>query len=285
METIHFLGFYEPVSSFTHFLAAGLSLVGIFFLLSRGRGSASRVASLAIYTFCMVFLFSMSGVFHLLDANSSARDVLQRMDHAGIWIMIAGTFTPIHTILFRGPWRWGVLIPVWTFAIIGLTFQVIFFHDFPEWLSLSLFLTLGWIGLFTMYKFYRKFSHESLRLMVIGTVFYSIGAVIDFARWPVVIPGVLGPHECFHIFVVIAAFSFWLFIYNWSHHPVKDKLYFQVHVYPDGVHIAKEYYEKIKIKANTRSELKTIIQETVKGRYHLSYNPKIKLTYTDVEYL
>lgn len=283
--TIAFLGFYEPVSSLTHFLAALLSIVGLFFLLKRGRGSGARVSSLCLYTFCMVFLFSMSGVFHLLEAEDPARGVLQRLDHAGIWIMIAGTFTPIHTILFRGPWRWGVLIPVWTFAIIGLVFQVIFFHDFPEWLSLSLFLTLGWFGLFTMYKFYKKFSHKSLRLMISGSLIYSIGAIVDFARWPTLISGVVGPHEIFHIFIVIATFLFWLFIYSWSRHPVKDKLYFQVNVYPDGQHIAKEYYEKINVKAKNRGEMISLIRESVKDIYHVSYKPKIKLTYTDVEYL
>lgn len=285
MEPISFLGFYEPVSSLSHFIAAGAALLGGYFLLKRGRGSTSRIVSLSLFTFCMFFLFSMSGVFHLLPAEEAARGVLQRLDHAGIWLMIAGTFTPIHVILFRGPWRWGILIPIWIFATVGLIFQVTFFHDFPEWLILTLFLVLGWMGLFTMFRFYRKFSHESLNLMVGGTLLYSVGAVIDFAKWPILIEGVLGPHEIFHLMIVLAAFLFWYFIYEWSSHPVKDKLYFYVHVYPDGKHIAKEYYERMSIQAPNRDALRSLIRESVKERYHLSYNPQIKLTYSDVEYL
>ena len=260
-------------------------LVGCFFLIKRGWGSTSRVLSLILFTFCMVFLFSMSGVFHLLSEGEAARGVLQRLDHAGIWLMIAGTFTPIHVILFRGPWRWGVLIPIWVFAIVGLIFQVIFFHDFPEWLVLLLFLIMGWMGLFTMFRFYRKFSDESLNLMVYGALLYSFGAIVDFADWPVLIIGVLGPHEIFHLTIVLAASLFWYFIYKWSGHPVKDKLYFHVHVYPDGEHVAKEYFEKLAVRAPSREALRQQIRESVKERYHVSYNPQIKLTYSDVEYL
>ena len=227
----------------------------------------------------------MSGVYHLLSKEGTARGVLQRLDYAGIWLLIAGTFTPIHVILFRGPWRWGVLGIVWTIAITGLVLQVIFFHEFPEWLSLTLFLTLGWGGLFTGYHFYQKFSHESLKLMIYGALLYSFGAIIDFARWPTIIDGVLGPHEIFHIAVIMAASSFWLFVYQWSGHPVKDKLYFLVHVYPDGKHIAKEKFERIIIEAPTREALKQSIQDEIKSQYDVSYTPRVKLTYQDVEYL
>ncbi len=285
METISFLGFYEPLSSMTHLLAAGIALVAGFFLAGRGRGSRSRLVSLMVYTFCMVFLFSMSGVFHLLEEEGEARGVLQRLDYAGIWVMIAGTFTPIHVILFRGPWRWGVLTVVGVLAINGLVFQVIYFHDFPEWLSLTLFLTLGWSGLFSMYHLYRKFSHESLRLMLYGALLYSFGAIIDFARWPTIIPGVLGPHEIFHIAIIVAAAMFWLFIYNWSGHPVKDQLYFYVQVHPDGRHQAYEKFERISIEAPNRESLKEQIREQIRDRYHVSYDPQIKLTFADIEYL
>ncbi|MEM7645986.1 MAG: hypothetical protein AAF203_03665, partial [Pseudomonadota bacterium] len=68
-------------------------------------------------------------------------------------------------------------------------------------------------------------------------------------------------------------------------HPVKDKLYFKVHVYPDGRHIAKEYYEKLVIEASDRESLRSLILERVQGSFHVSYNPKIKLTFINVEYL
>ncbi|MDH5731356.1 MAG: hemolysin III family protein [Gammaproteobacteria bacterium] len=149
MNILSIPGFSEPMSSLTHLLAAVLALVGGYFLLRRGHGNSLRVFSLLLYTFALIFLFSMSGVYHLLDPEGGPRQVLQRLDHAAIWLLIAGTFTPIHMILFRGAWRWGVLLLVWFIAITGLILEIIFFKQIAEWLSLSFYLGLGWIGIAT----------------------------------------------------------------------------------------------------------------------------------------
>lgn len=232
MESVGVLGFAEPFSSWTHLLSAAAFLAAGFFLITKGKGSVPRVISLVVYTFSLVFLFSMSGVYHLLDHGGVARDVLRRLDHAGIWVLIAGTFTPIHVILFRGAWRWLILLVVWTIAINGLVLEVIFFKSFPEWLILSLFLGLGWMGTVTGYRFRASFHGESLRLLLFGGVFYSVGAVIDHVNWPVVWPGVLGPHEIFHTLVVGAAFCHWKFIYEWADHPVANTITFHVRILP-----------------------------------------------------
>ena len=142
MENIPILGFRDPVSSWTHLLAAAAALLGSIYLIKKGRGSNVRVFSLVVYSLSLVFLFAMSGVYHLLD-QGLARDVLQRLDHAGIWVLIAGTFAPTHVILFRGPWRWLILMIVWVIAITGLVLEVVYFKTFPEWLATTLFLGLG----------------------------------------------------------------------------------------------------------------------------------------------
>ena len=105
MQSIPFIGFSDPISSWSHLLAAPVAFLGGYFLFKRGRGNKVRLFALGLYTFSLIFLFSMSGVYHLLDRGGAARSVLQRLDYAGIWILIAGTFTPIHTILFRKAWR------------------------------------------------------------------------------------------------------------------------------------------------------------------------------------
>ena len=284
MTTISFLGFSEPISSWTHLLAAGCSLIGFFFLYTRGHGNPIRVVSLALFTFCMVFLFSMSGVFHLLDPRGSARLVLQRLDYAGIWVMIAGTFTPIHTILFRGVWRWGVLLGVWLVAIVGLVLQVVFFKDFPEWLALTLFLGLGWVGLISMLRFSVKFrGSASIKLMVAGAVLYSLGAIIDFMRGPVLWPGIFGAHEMFHVFVMLAAFCFWWFIFEWSHYPVSNCLVVEMFIYPDGSVIASAQGEKLQVKAKNKEEGKALLQEALNKLYHKSIQPRVRLRYINEE--
>ncbi|RME16373.1 MAG: DNA-binding protein, partial [Bdellovibrio sp.] len=152
MQVISIPGFSEPVSSLTHLLAAIAAFLGAIFLLRKGRGNKLRLLALGIYSFSLVFLFSMSGVYHLLDPKGAPRMVFQRLDHAGIWVLIAGTFTPLHVIAMRGFWRWGVVLSVWTLAITGLTLEVVFFQTIPEWLILLFFLGFGWVGFLTAYK-------------------------------------------------------------------------------------------------------------------------------------
>src|SRR5207253_742757 len=121
MDILPIAGFREPVSSLSHLIGAGVFAVLGFFPIRRGLGSPARVISLAVYVFATIFLLSMSGVYHLLDFGGSARAVLQRLDHGAIFVLIAGTFTPPHIILFRGPGRWGMLLLIWGAAAAGIT--------------------------------------------------------------------------------------------------------------------------------------------------------------------
>ena len=278
-------GFADPVSSWSHLLGAVAAFVGMIALIRKGHGNAGRLFSLVLFSFTLMFLFSMSGVFHLLDRGGVARDVLQRLDHAGIWALIAGTFTPIHAILFRGPWRWAVLLVVWTIAITGLVLEVVFFTHFPEWLLLSFFLGLGWVGALTGFQFRRTFGHESLKLLAAGGIFYSIGAVIDFAKWPDPWPGVIGPHEIFHFWVLLGAASHWLFVYRWSDHPVANVITFNVRIFPTSHFIARAIGERCEVEADSLEELKARIRATVKARFHDSITPKIHLRYFQEETL
>src|SRR5512140_582610 len=107
------MGFTDPASSLSHFLGAALFLIYAWPLIRRARGHVWWQVSLIIFLAGAVFLFSMSGVFHLLARTGAARPVLQRLDHAAIFVFIAATFTPVHVLLFRGPWRWGMVAFIW----------------------------------------------------------------------------------------------------------------------------------------------------------------------------
>lgn len=278
-------GFSEPFASLSHLLAAGLSFVGVGFLIHKGRGNPGRVSAIIIYTIGLVFLFSMSGVYHLLDPNGVARQVLRRLDHAGIWVLIAGTFTPIHIILFRSGWRWAVLLLVWPIAITGLVLEAVFFDSFPEWLSLSLYLGLGWIGALTGIQFHKRYQDKSLNLLISGGVFYSIGALIDFAKAPVLWPGVLGAHELFHIFVIFGAVAHWRFIYHWANYPLREVIQFHVQIFPGNKFIAKAQSESIRVESNSLEALKLSVTHEVRKRYHKDHTPQIHLRYFNEEFI
>ncbi len=205
-------GFSEPFSSLSHLLPIGVFAGLGIALLMRSRGHAARVASLAVYVFACVFLLAMSGVFHLLEPGGTPRLVLQRLDHAAIFIQIAGTFTPLHILLFRGFWRWGILALVWGLAIGGLTLKSIYFDALPESVGLLMYLGLGWMGLLSAVALYRWHGTRFLRPLVYGAIAFTLGAVIDFLHPPEVVPGVIGAHELFHVAVLFGMGFHWMLI-------------------------------------------------------------------------
>lgn len=277
-------GFCEPFSSLSHLFGAVLFLVGGFFLVRRGKGNLKRQSALYIYSFSLVFLFSMSGVYHLLDIGEAPRHVLRHLDHAGIWILIAGTFTPMHYILFRGWKRWGVLVPVWSIAITGLTLEMVFFNNIPEWLSLSFFLFLGWIGFISIWMVRKIYPSGGHNLIAIGGAAYSLGAIMEFTRWPVLWKGVVGPHEVFHVFVLIGAASHWLFIYKNAHRPKSIVLRIRIKEFvKNGEFQALGENELIDLRADSLEELHKLIQTWVNENFHREMLPvEINLTHSKV---
>jgi len=214
MNNISIPGFAEPFGSISHLLAAFVFLIYGVKLLELARGHRGWVFAVGVFIFSVVFLLSMSGVFHMLEYGSSGRAVLQRLDHAGIFVLIAGTFTPAHSILFTGFWRWGILLFIWTLAILGIILKSVFFNELAEWIGLVLYLGLGWVGLVTAYLTYRLYGFAVLRPLIYGALAYTVGALLEFTRWPVVIPGLIGPHELFHIAVIAGIAWHWQFIQN-----------------------------------------------------------------------
>ena len=211
-EAIEIPGFSEPFSSLSHLLAAGLfSFIG-FLLLLRSRGSHGRVWSIGIFVFAVVFLLSMSGVYHFLEQGVEARGVLNRLDHAAIFVLIAGTFTPIHVMLFTGWRRWSVLTVIWLFAVAGIIVKTIYFDAFPEWVGLTLYLVMGWSGALSAMLIYHLHGARYLVPLVAGAIAYTIGAILDYLRVPVLIEGIIGPHELFHLFVLSGIGAHWLLV-------------------------------------------------------------------------
>lgn len=282
MTPVSFAGFSDPISSLSHLLAACAALIGTGLLIGKGRGNGARITALVVFSFALVFLFSMSGVFHLLERGSVGRDVLQRLDHAGIWVLIAATFAPIHIILFRGHRRWSVLAAVWICAITGMVLEIVFFEDVPEAILVTMFLALGWVGGISGFFFRKAYGDPSIWSLAAGGILYSVGAIIDFADWPVVIPGALGPHEIFHFFIIAAAFSHWRFVYRWADHPVHNILIFHVYILAGHVR-AEAIDERMEIQAPTLPELKELIRAAVSKRFHSTIRPVVRLRYFNEE--
>jgi channel protein (hemolysin III family) len=213
-ENIEILGFSDPFSSVSHLLAAVIFfLVGIM-LLVRHHKTVGQTTALAIFVSGVIILLSLSGVYHLLTPESTGRMVLKRLDHAAIFFLIAATFTPIHFIMFKGFKRWGFLFIIWAIAITGITLKSIYFDDFPESLGLAFYLGMGWLGVATGYLLTQKLELSFIKYLLFGAAAYTIGAVIDFLNQPIIIPRLLGPHELFHVMVLVGITMHWLFVFR-----------------------------------------------------------------------
>jgi channel protein (hemolysin III family) len=207
-------GFSEPVSSLTHLVGAAIYAKLAVVLLRRGRGSAGQVASVAIFALSCVLLLSLSGTYHLLAPGGSGRVVLQRLDHDAIFVLIAGTFTPVHIILFRGWMRWAPLLFVWLAAITGITLKTIFFSHFPDWLGMMVYLGLGWFGITSTAILYNRFGLAFILPLLGGAAAYTFGAMLELFQWPTLAPGIIGPHEVLHLAVLAGIGFHWAFVYG-----------------------------------------------------------------------
>jgi len=205
-------GFSDPVSSLTHLGGALVFAVLSAFLIARGRGEARRVVSLVVFAFSCVLLLSLSGVYHLLSPGTAGRSVLMRLDHAAIFVLIAGSFTPVHSILLRNRWHWHLLAWIWIAAIAGLVLKTVYFDATPQWLGLLMYLGLGWLGVISTVALARRYGVRFVLPLVWGALAYTLGALADFVGWPVIVAGVVGPHEVFHLGVIAGISFHWAFI-------------------------------------------------------------------------
>jgi channel protein (hemolysin III family) len=213
IDVLSIPGFTDPVSSLTHLVGAVLFACLAPFLVRKGRGDPWRTGSLGIFAFATVFLFSMSGTYHLLAKDTTGRAVLQRLDHGAIFILIAGTFTPLHAILFRGAWRWLPLLIVWSAAIAGVALKSVYFRNMEEWVGLLFYLAMGGFGVFTTMELWRRHGVRFIGLLLLGAAAYAVGGILEFLRWPVPMARVIGPHEVFHVMVLLGAALHWRFVY------------------------------------------------------------------------
>jgi channel protein (hemolysin III family) len=211
-ELYHLPGFYEPFNAISHLIATGI-FVGLGWNLVRhGRGDRTRTVFLVVYSLACVFLLSMSAVFHMMVRGGTASRVMERLDHGAIFVLIAGTFTAVHGIVFRGWQRWIPLVLVWMVTIACITLKTVFFESLPEWVGLSFYLGLGWGGALTAIPIFRRHGFRRLAPLFYGGLAYSIGAVLDYTAGLVVVPGVVHAHEVWHVMVFIGAVCCWWFV-------------------------------------------------------------------------
>jgi hemolysin III len=210
---MNILDFREPVSAWTHATWLVLSLPATIFLLKRCSHGMGRRLSLLVFGLSLACCYAGSALFHGVRVSKSGLDVYDRLDHVGIFVLIAGSYTPIAWNLLRARWRWGVLAAAWGLAVGG-SLLYLEYGVLPSVIGTAIYLGMGWGAIFCYLELSRYYPHRRLAGLILGGVFYSVGAVINLAHWPVLWPGVFGAHELFHVFVMMGSLSHYLFMLN-----------------------------------------------------------------------
>jgi hemolysin III len=186
----------------SHEIAAGVALAGLVALVLLAPGPRARVGAL-VYGLSLVALFSVSALYHRPTWSPRARLWMRRLDHSAIFLLIAGTFTPLCLLLGDARAR-AMLAVVWAGAGLGVL-RALVWPKAPRVVATALYLLLGWAVVPLIPAMYRALGGVSLALLAAGGVLYSVGAVIYATRRPDPFPRVFGYHEVFHALVIAAA--------------------------------------------------------------------------------
>ncbi|MBK9782723.1 MAG: hemolysin III family protein [Anaerolineales bacterium] len=194
----------EPVNSLTHWGGALLALIGLVALLIIGWSTPAKVISLVIYGISLIFMFSASATYHMVRVKDKALEIFRKVDHAAIYVLIAGTYTPFCINAFEGFWKWGMLSIVWSLAVIGIIVKI-FYIRAPRWLNAGIYIVMGWLSVAAAGEMLAALPAWVLTWMIVGGVIYTLGAVVYMTKIFNFKPGVFGFHEVWHIFVLLAA--------------------------------------------------------------------------------
>jgi hemolysin III len=210
---MNFLDLREPVSAWSHFAGLFLALAGTIPLWQRSGGDFAKRLSMLIYGVTLAFCYLASTLYHGVRLPAAEIATFARLDGVGIFALIAGSYTPIAFCLLQGWWRGLTLISVWGVAVTA-TVLISTGRHFSPALSTGLYLGMGWGAVACYNEIAQVVSHKALLPIVIGGVSYSVGAVLNVLRWPVLFPGTFGTHELFHFFVLAGSLLHYLFILN-----------------------------------------------------------------------
>jgi hemolysin III len=183
--------------AFFAFVACGITLI------LTASGVKATVAA-AIYASAVCALFGTSALYHRVTWRARARRWMRRLDHTMIFVLIAGTYTPVALIALSGAVSRVVLWVVWGTAAAGMLLKLLWI-DAPKWLAALVYIALGWVSVTVLGELPAVIGWVGIAGLALGGLLYSAGAVIYARGRPNPVPGVFGYHEVFHAFVIAAA--------------------------------------------------------------------------------
>ncbi len=203
----------NPVRGFLHGSAAVLSVVGMGFLVWRAWGNGSALAGAIIFGISLVAMFTVSSLFHSIEWRDAVWKWMQRVDHSMIFLLVAGTITPL-AIATLDRWTLALVLGfVWGIAVLGITLKLTL-RSPVTWLSVTLQLLMGWSAMFWFPTFLETHGWWGAWPVIAGGLAYTVGVVFYATQRPRLFPRVFAAHELFHVLVVAASALHWVAVFR-----------------------------------------------------------------------
>jgi hemolysin III len=172
-------------------------------LLIVGSVGARWQVAAAVFAGSVVTCFGLSALYHRITWPPRRRLWMRRADHAGVYLLIAGTYTPVGLLTLQGSWRWAVLGIVYAGAAAAIVLKFVWV-DAPKWLAAAVGLALGWVAVIALPQLVPRLGGVAIALLVAGGIAYTAGAIVYARRWPNPFPATFGYHELFHGLTIVA---------------------------------------------------------------------------------
>lgn len=204
----------EPISSFTHMLGAVFFAVATVLLIGKTltlpNWSVKILVGVILFGCSLVALYAASSVYHFFNGSGKKLLILRKLDHAMIYVLIAGTYTPVLLKYLSGLEGWIFTAAIWVCALLGIVIKLCWFSA-PRWLQTVLYIAMGWAILFDI-SIFQSMSGTAVCLLAAGGLSYTVGGVIYMLKKPN-ISAAFGFHELFHIFVLLGSLFHFLMIF------------------------------------------------------------------------
>lgn len=205
----------EITSALTHLGGAIFGLLALGLLLNAAikAGSLLALISFLIFGLSMIFLYSTSCIYHFIDSSKKkAKLIMRKLDHIMIFVLIAGTYTPVCLLVLNKDLGYKLLALVWSITIIG-AFIKIFWINAPRWISAGLYLGMGWLSVLVFMPLVKSMAPGGILWLISGGLLYTVGGVIYGLKKPNIDKPWFGFHELFHLFVLAGTFCHFMMMY------------------------------------------------------------------------
>lgn len=196
----------RPWSAITHGVGAALALVGTLALVIPAAlgGRWFLMAQFLIYGLSMTGLYTASTLYHCVNTSVAGRLALRKYDHCSIYLLIAGSYTPVCLTVLRGQEGLALLGAIWTLAAAGVVLTIAKLN-IPRWLTSTIYLVMGWLAIFAIVPIYHSMPGEGFFWLLLGGILYSVGGVSYALKWPGRDNPRFGCHEIFHVFILLGS--------------------------------------------------------------------------------